>query len=967
MYGLFMLIIFTSARAQMDRSDFMSRVDLMMDQFYFEDADSAFYHLNNLYSIATDKGWNREALYTLINKAYVAEHHFMIDSLNRFLHKADSLCLHYGNNPGDLDPDNNLISEVFYMKGMYYYYQGDFLNAQVNFKKTIFDKNILQVADSLQTFNGLLNISQLAIFNSDYEKAMQFANMAERVLPLSYPSYSSVRDYNYQRSFIEAVKSKIWFLQNQSYKDSEIYEGIKVSLNRSLERIKSKENEAGTHNLFLKLYTQLADLYVVLKDYDSSLLFINKGMALSRGADAEQQIKFLYEAAHVHVQKNEYSTALGLIKEGQDIALKNFEPKNRLVARGHYEAGKAFSAKGDWNEALYSYQKSLFHLTETFPDYADIYALPPLHNHTLESEVLKVLLLKAQALYAWYIHEPHNQKNLFAAIDTYVLAVELIDKIGKSFQDGDSRQFLSSVTLTSYEKAIQAATQAYQLTSDMQHFEKAFYFAEKSKANQLVQAVKDISSKDFAGIPRDILEYENQLKGRIYYWKHALLDSEEADFKIRAQKNLLESQERYTKFIQDLEKEYPEYYQIKYKSNTISIRDVRNELAEDEVLIEYFYGDEKLYAYAISHNRVALKVISIDQQLHSKLITFLNLLKAPATTNSDMELYKNKSEELYSILIEPIEEVLPPEEGRLFVVTDGLLGYLPFEVLIEPNIAEGSMNFIINKFSVSYDYSATLRNEKKNIVNKKNTRHYVGFSPSYDADTSLLSNLKFNQLEVKQANEYMGGEIFSGRLATEENFYKNSPQASVLHLSLHANVDDKNPSASALYFYNATQSGQPEEIETEDNILYLYELYNTSLNARLTVLSACETGTGLYARGEGIMSLGRAFQYSGCPSVAMSLWKVNDKSTARIMDEFFHNLKKGMNKSEALRRAKLTFLNDPKNKYFSHPYYWSAFVLMGDAQPIVSRSWFTEIVIGLSLLVGLIALAFVKKRRRKTS
>ena len=96
-------------------------------------------------------------------------------------------------------------------------------------------------------------------------------------------------------------------------------------------------------------------------------------------------------------------------------------------------------------------------------------------------------------------------------------------------------------------------------------------------------------------------------------------------------------------------------------------------------------------------------------------------------------------------------------------------------------------------------------------------------------------------------------------------------------------------------------------------------------------MSACETGIGKIARGEGIISLARAFKYAGCRNIVMSLWKANDKTTSGIMYDFCKNLKKGMPKDEALQRAKLKYLESSDH---SHPFYWATFVLIGDNLPV---------------------------------
>ena len=97
----------------------------------------------------------------------------------------------------------------------------------------------------------------------------------------------------------------------------------------------------------------------------------------------------------------------------------------------------------------------------------------------------------------------------------------------------------------------------------------------------------------------------------------------------------------------------------------------------------------------------------------------------------------------------------------------------------------------------------------------------------------------------------------------------------------------------------------------------------------LVVLSACETGLGKVAGGEGILGLQRAFQVAGARTVVASLWSVDDAATGQLMVRFYQGLKEGRRKDEALRDAMLA-VKQPKPA----PYYWAAFQLSGDARPI---------------------------------
>ena len=144
----------------------------------------------------------------------------------------------------------------------------------------------------------------------------------------------------------------------------------------------------------------------------------------------------------------------------------------------------------------------------------------------------------------------------------------------------------------------------------------------------------------------------------------------------------------------------------------------------------------------------------------------------------------------------------------------------------------------------------------------------------------------------------------------------------------------------------------------DDNMLMLAELFNQRLQADMVVLSACETGTGKLFKGEGIMSLGRGFTYAGARSLVMSLWQVNDASTAEIMRYFYAYLAKGMDKDEALRKAQLDFITAGDNQS-AHPYYWAGFIAMGDMTPLIiipQQSywlWILTIVLG-GIIAGVV-------------
>ena len=113
----------------------------------------------------------------------------------------------------------------------------------------------------------------------------------------------------------------------------------------------------------------------------------------------------------------------------------------------------------------------------------------------------------------------------------------------------------------------------------------------------------------------------------------------------------------------------------------------------------------------------------------------------------------------------------------------------------------------------------------------------------------------------------------------------------------------------------------------------------------MVVLSACETGIGEFKTGEGVVGLGRAFALAGAKSLVTSLWAVNDKATSDLVTSFFENIYDGLPKDIALQKAKLEYLENSKQ---SHPFYWAAFVPMGDVAAIDMAKnyfWWTSIMV----------------------
>lgn len=390
------------------------------------------------------------------------------------------------------------------------------------------------------------------------------------------------------------------------------------------------------------------------------------------------------------------------------------------------------------------------------------------------------------------------------------------------------------------------------------------------------------------------------------------------------------------------------YYQ--FSRADFNIEDIQKNLGSHQQVIRYILTKTASFAYLIDQNSIELiQLEKSADELKELVLPFLDDLKEMRPD------FVWKSKVIYGSLIEPL---VLRENTDLMIIPDGFLAYLPFEVLMND-----SSELLLTNHAVSYGYSLKLM-RVQNALQEDFKNRLAAFSPEYNLDIAQNSPDKDIQILVRSGNYKLAGatneskeisslfkgDLFLGKKASKSNFIENSLNYDIFHLAMHAVVDEENPTKSSLIF-------------GENERLYLDELYGMKIPAHLAVLSACNTGFGEILAGEGVQSLSRAFTYAGVKSTVMSLWPVPDQQTNIIMTEFYRHLKSGKSKTEALRLAKLNYIDHVEEPELQHPYYWAGFLISGDVDPLqtseVSR-WY--VIGGIFMLFVLLT---VLSRRKK--
>jgi len=375
---------------------------------------------------------------------------------------------------------------------------------------------------------------------------------------------------------------------------------------------------------------------------------------------------------------------------------------------------------------------------------------------------------------------------------------------------------------------------------------------------------------------------------------------------------------------------------------TISLKDVQESGIDDNtVILEYSLGDSCSYLWVITRDEYKMIDLPDRKTLQELIETFRFSILDPNQEN--IAFLRRSGYNLYKQLFQPAEPYLS-RKSNLVILPDGVLNYLPFQVLItdppeqNPDITYAKLSYLGKKYPISYGQSSSvLTNLIKDRHPESDTRQslknliafgdpvYVNDGSDGNATRSGFKRLEYSGEEIESIAAFFekDTDIYLREKATEENVKENNrlSEYRYIHFACHGLVDEENPEKSSLVLTLDNSSG-------EDGFLQASEISAMKLNADLAVLSACQTGLGKLVRGEGMIGLSRAFMYAGVPSVVVSLWSVSDLSTSMLMNRFYENLtQKGLSKTEALQMAQISMIKD---KNYSHPFFWAPFILTGD-------------------------------------
>jgi len=840
--------------------------------------------------------------------------------------------------PAGLPIYDSLRFHASFRAGELYHYFENFSSAVNYYRNAISVKEKSGLPDSL-LFKPLLYAGIIFYNQNKYDTAAQFFKRAEKVQAAYNNHLTEIERlynilgvlYHEQGNYRQAqnyIKKALTLLSPSNPYYNELF----VNYNINLAQLHLRLEEYDKAN---EIYQQLLPRNIHLNEINHNIGYIN----LSLGAPAKAiayfrkvnytnnkivrlysslgqaffNLKKVDSAAHYYEKAIAAFRSLGANADpvGLGLVMKNLG--DLKIQTGHIK------------EALTAYQKAM---VQFYPSYRD----SNVENNPKDFSgvfsyinLFNTLNAKAEAWLAIY----NQEKELTAAkeaLDVYQSAFALISYVERTYTSDEARLFLTKIKYAVHAKPIDVAFELYLQTKDKKYLEQLYLFDQQNKATVLA-----LNRQQNQGEVDDSLSRskESKIKGEI-----TRLSIRAAQISDSMQLATINSQIRDNEIALGKVLEQSGSHSSKMKLNipTIDILQ-RNLLDKHTAIVSYHLSDDKLTTIVIQKENLYCNQKSLPPNFYDQLDVFINNLKVPG---------QFKNEGLVDSLSAPLLADIPVNDlQQIIFFPDDILNYLPFECLRVDN------QYLVQKAAIQYQYSTALL--QKNTADFSDAQ-ILSFAPFVnEAKGNDLPVLPSSAEEIKDTR----GKKLIGNEATKNAFLQLSGKFPVIHLATHAVANNDADGLSFIAF-------APTKTRNDD-LLYTQEIYGLPLNkTNLVILSACETNEGRLIKGEGVLSLSRAFAYAGCPNIITSFWKADDVSTAYITRRIHHYLARGDGIAKAVQQGKLDYLKDKDvNPRFKQPYYWSHLVFIGNYQPQPSFPWLWAILGGV--LLGLVILILLKK------
>lgn len=638
-------------------------------------------------------------------------------------------------------------------------------------------------------------------------------------------------------------------------------------------------------------------------------------------------------ASHYYqLAKNSYDEALKIRKQAQGL----FHPD---IVRNMRNIAALSEAVDNYELALQQYHQAIQTSVNNFTNNNPFKLPSSFEANSSNAQLMTTILRKANLLHKWFKNSGKIDL-LNKSLNHYLVSIDLLEKMVINYRSKESILKIIQKNWWIYESSIEIAFLLHSITQEEIYKEKAFKITEKSKSILTKASLQHKKAIELGISDTIFVIKDDSFSKRIVQLENKLilerLSNNEKNIQ-RIEGELFNTKQKHKKLLKEIEKTFPKYIKLKYTRNNTSIGAIRKTMLNHQAIIEYFVEDELIYAFCLTKDSLHTKTIKKDSSFKKQFNQFLaaiNKFDKLEKWDSIFYQFTKSSHYLYLKLVEPLLEKASKNISELIIIPDNKLHTIAFEALISKLPPEKSevdytkLAYLMLEKNIRYAYSADLIGtaaQANSFSKKKKTTNFIGYACTYPKD-SLKGQLPNGANSIEYAKKVLGGQAYINEQLDRKMIISPSPTPKIMALSLHTQVSDS-------IFPSYINFDLGKDSLTLNNLDFYQANYQ---GVELVVLSACQTIKGSFEKGEGFMNLARPIKYAGCNSTILSLWNLNDYSTASITKDFYNHLKAGLGKATALNQAKRNFIKQVGNQsHFSHPYFWAGLVLVGDNTPIL--------------------------------
>lgn len=767
---------------------------------------------------------------------------------------------------------------------------------------------------SLLVFKNYLNLAQEVFYqNNTKQHIYSYFYLAKAMLFKMERSDNEIsencelgkirirKNTNY---FDDVLYARILILQNFSYRLTAARKYTSDSINRRLFFQKSEDTinkailllNSKKHLRIHEALSNKASVYQNISQFENNnenkSNFWNTIKELESVINSHQKIKFAYPnlIKGYYLYQNE-DKQMDMMKY-LNLAIKEIEEskwnKTNSIDLVFALFKEHYRKRSDFKKALYTNAQELCFLANIPFDLNAIYSDKVKYGDYYQSIAYK----HRGDIYWEYYNSNKKVKNLLMAKFCYEIADTLLFTTTLNNDLDVVLNLQNEIGESLYENVLKVCYELWNKNHNKMIIENAFRYIERQKAFFLT---KEIGLEKFTSENKEL---------RNLYVEQEKLRQKSLNFE-----QLEKIKTKIAEYNNNFKTQNIKLYDSLIIQELPNISNIQKKLDKEEAVLELKSFKNDLYLVLIEKNNVRFikRNFSIHHQKSMDNIIF----------NVNSNSFNVRDYNLvYELLFKDIEHLWLKEKkiNKLCIIPDKQFNLIPFDALMIKN-EEDDKHFLVNYLAISISPSYKVWDINKNFqVSEQPKAVFFSYSERINNPFSLPSS-HFELYSLKKFTHDV--TIFDKTSCSSGNFLKLVKNYEIVHLSLHAQSNSSKLDSNIVYF------------SIKDNKLsdplFSFEVNTIKTKNSLLILSACETAKGNKDFSEGIFSLTRSFYFSGFSNIIASLWKIEDKETSEIINNFYIYLSKKKNVTLALQKAKVTFIkNNPLKR---NPYYWASIIL----------------------------------------